>query len=395
MPRQLLVSDRLMRPIAHFSHAVRVGNVVHLGATAGVDARARPVGTHVGVASARAQTERMLENARLALRMLDADLRDVVRVKGWLADWRDFAGYNEVYTRFFQPPFPARSTVGSAGFPLAQLLVEVEMVAIVGGPHEEVRSDRLPPALAPYAQGGVLVGDTLYTAAVPAARDGSIVGVGNVTAQAERTLEVLALALEAAGLGLRDLVQVGVTLTDPRDFPAFEAVYRRVLRPPWPARSVGFAPLGHPELLVELEAVAVAGGGEPVLADQTIEPLGATSPGIRAGDLLFVAGQLGYGHDAALAPDAEAQTRACWERVLSIARRAGFERLELVRTNNTLSDWRDYPAYNAGYGASVIEPYPPRATVSQRLLDPRARVQIEALFARGAAEAIVLTGSGA
>ena len=30
MPKQVIYTDRLMRPIAHFSHAARVGSVVHV-----------------------------------------------------------------------------------------------------------------------------------------------------------------------------------------------------------------------------------------------------------------------------------------------------------------------------------------------------------------------------
>ncbi len=37
MAKRVVASDRLMQPIAHFSHGVRVGPVVHLGAAAGVD----------------------------------------------------------------------------------------------------------------------------------------------------------------------------------------------------------------------------------------------------------------------------------------------------------------------------------------------------------------------
>ena len=32
MPKRVVASDRLMQPIAHFSHGVRVGTTVHLGA---------------------------------------------------------------------------------------------------------------------------------------------------------------------------------------------------------------------------------------------------------------------------------------------------------------------------------------------------------------------------
>lgn len=36
MPKDVIFTDRLMRPIAHFSHAARIGSLVHIGAVAGV-----------------------------------------------------------------------------------------------------------------------------------------------------------------------------------------------------------------------------------------------------------------------------------------------------------------------------------------------------------------------
>jgi enamine deaminase RidA (YjgF/YER057c/UK114 family) len=63
---------------------------------------------------------------------------------------------------------------------------------------------------------------------------------------------------------------------------------------------------------------------------------------------------------------------------------------DVVRTNNILTDWRLYAGFNAGYGAFVAPPYPPRATVHAKLADPRACVQIEAIAHRLGREASVL-----
>jgi len=48
MPKKVIHTDRLMRPIAHFSHAARIGNVVHVGATAGVHPDLRLAGESRG-----------------------------------------------------------------------------------------------------------------------------------------------------------------------------------------------------------------------------------------------------------------------------------------------------------------------------------------------------------
>jgi len=48
MPKKVIHTDRLMRPIAHFSHAARIGNVVQVGATAGVHPDLRLAGESRG-----------------------------------------------------------------------------------------------------------------------------------------------------------------------------------------------------------------------------------------------------------------------------------------------------------------------------------------------------------
>ena len=48
MPKKTIFTERLMRPIAHFSHAARIGNVVHVGATAGVHPDLRLAGESPG-----------------------------------------------------------------------------------------------------------------------------------------------------------------------------------------------------------------------------------------------------------------------------------------------------------------------------------------------------------
>ena len=55
---------------------------------------------------------------------------------------------------------------------------------------------------------------------------------------------------------------------------------------------------------------------------------------------------------------------------------------DVVRTNNWLTDWRSYAGFNAGFGAFVLPPFPPRATIIGALPDPRACVQVEAVAHR-------------
>ena len=55
-----------------------------------------------------------------------AGMEDVVSVTVYLADISYFAEFNEIYKRYFTPPFPTRTTVSCS---LRGILVEVNAIA--------------------------------------------------------------------------------------------------------------------------------------------------------------------------------------------------------------------------------------------------------------------------
>jgi 2-iminobutanoate/2-iminopropanoate deaminase len=53
---------------------------------------------------------------------------DVVKVNVYLTDMSDFGTMNEAYATRFEPPYPARTTIGVAALPLGAR-VEIELIA--------------------------------------------------------------------------------------------------------------------------------------------------------------------------------------------------------------------------------------------------------------------------
>ena len=78
--------------------------------------------------------------------------------------------------------------------------------------------------------------------------------VGSQTRQAIANVRAI---LEAGGSSLDKLVKTTVFLADMRLFDAMNAVYRDLIPEPRPGRSTIEARLARPELLVEIEGVAV------------------------------------------------------------------------------------------------------------------------------------------
>lgn len=90
---------------------------------------------------------------------------------------------------------------------------------------------------------------------------GELVGVGDFDAQAAQAFDNLRRVLEAGGSGLDRVVKVTIFLTDMANFPKVVELRRRYFSKPFPADTiVEVSSLALPELMIEIEAVGLAGG---------------------------------------------------------------------------------------------------------------------------------------
>jgi 2-iminobutanoate/2-iminopropanoate deaminase len=109
-----------------FSQGVRVGNLIFISGTAGID----PATQKVAGPTIQEQTRQAILNCRNILTAAGATLADVVEVQALLAQPADFAGLNEAYARFFDSDPPARS-VARLGPELPGILVSIRMTAVL------------------------------------------------------------------------------------------------------------------------------------------------------------------------------------------------------------------------------------------------------------------------
>jgi enamine deaminase RidA (YjgF/YER057c/UK114 family) len=119
----------------------------------------------------------------------------------------------------------------------------------------------LAPPPEPYAH-AIRCGDILYIAGqVAFDEQNQIVGLGDARRQAEQVWRNIGLAVEAAGGTVADVVKITVFLKDVRHAPAEIAVRERLFEHGrFPVcTQVQVANLGLPELLMEVDAVAVLG----------------------------------------------------------------------------------------------------------------------------------------
>jgi 2-iminobutanoate/2-iminopropanoate deaminase len=354
--KRVIRTGDLMVPIAHFSHGLRVGNEIHLGATAGTDRTRRLVGSLPGACDARAQAEQMYRNMALALKLLGGDMENVTRLKLYLTDWRDKDASQEAYREYFGRKQPSLLMVGTWGFPLHSAVIEADLTATLGPPsgcrHEIV-----------------------------------------VAKDARKALQQLGSTLAEVSLRMHEVVSINVTISDLRDYPALDEAFADVFSPPYPARTVSVAPLADQELRVAMEVTAVAGGGKAVEPRALHRLPGPTSLAMLADEHLFISAQPGVEASGQIAVGVANQTRAAWRRINAILDAADMDIDHVIRTNNWLTDWRSYRDFNSAYGEFVVRPYPPRTTIVAGLLHPFSLVQIETIAHRRGREATVLAAS--
>lgn len=112
------------------------------------------------------------------------------------------------------------------------------------------------PVLSP----GAKVGDFVYTAGQVGVdpETGELAGPG-IEEQTRQVMENLKMVLEAAGSSMDKVFKCLVFITDMKDFQAMNEVYKTYFPGNKPARScVQVAALASPDMIVEIEAIAVA-----------------------------------------------------------------------------------------------------------------------------------------
>jgi len=112
-----------------FSEAVRAGDFLFLSGQIGTLR-----GTlQLAPGGIEAEAGQAMDNIRAVLERHGSSLDHVVKCTVFLADMRDWPAFNEVYRRYFETNFPARSALGASGLALGAR-VEIECIAFAPAP---------------------------------------------------------------------------------------------------------------------------------------------------------------------------------------------------------------------------------------------------------------------
>ncbi len=125
MSRSIIATELAPAAIGPYSQAVRAGNTVYFSGQIPLD----PATAALVDGDITAQTRRVFDNLTAVAQAAGGSLAQVVRVGIYVTDLANFAAVNAVMAEYFQPPYPARSTIEVAGLPKgAQVEVDAVMV---------------------------------------------------------------------------------------------------------------------------------------------------------------------------------------------------------------------------------------------------------------------------
>ena len=111
-------------------------------------------------------------------------------------------------------------------------------------------------------------------------------------------------------------------------------------------------------------------------------PGGALSQAVKAGETIYLAGQVGFDPHTmqVVSTDFDEQARQAFKNLLSVAEAAGGSDRDIVKLNAYLTDVNMFPRFNAIMSEYFSTPYPARATLGIAALPLGAVIEIEAIM---------------
>ena len=122
--KKVIDTDNAPKAIGPYSQGVAFGDFLFTSGQLPID----PATGLVTDGNIQDQAHQALKNLKAIAESAGANLNDIVKTTVFLADINDFKSANEVYEKYFEAPFPARSAFQVAALPLG---AGIEIEAII------------------------------------------------------------------------------------------------------------------------------------------------------------------------------------------------------------------------------------------------------------------------
>src|SRR5690242_18403142 len=113
-------------PIGPYNHVAKVGSMITIGATAGID----PATGQLAGDDIRSQTAQIIDSFKVMLESVGSDLAHIVHITVFLDQMSDFEAMNAAYIAKVGEHRPARTVIGVRELPKPGVLVTMNLTAV-------------------------------------------------------------------------------------------------------------------------------------------------------------------------------------------------------------------------------------------------------------------------
>jgi reactive intermediate/imine deaminase len=146
-------------------------------------------------------------------------------------------------------------------------------------------------------------------------------------------------------------------------------------------------------ILLVVTAIVQGAAVQAIVPKNGVVPIGPYTPGVFAGDYLYVSGQGAKRPDGQMPSSFESQARQSLENVKAVVEAAGLTMANVVYTQVYLDDMSHFAEMNKIYGAYFQDTPPARATLGVAKL-PGTPIEINAVAVRNVSEKKSITVPG-
>ena len=114
------------KPIGPYSHIAKVGPVITIGGTAGVN----PATGQLAGPDITSQTKQILDSFKVMLESVGSDISHVVHINVFLKSMADFDEMNRAYIEKMGEHRPARTVIGVSELPKPGILLTMNLTAV-------------------------------------------------------------------------------------------------------------------------------------------------------------------------------------------------------------------------------------------------------------------------
>jgi len=287
-----VASGRTLEKLAHYSRALRVGDMVLQSGTTAIDRQ----GNVRGVGDVAKQVESIMTIAEWSLGKAGGKLADVVRSRIYVTDIQVGDGAARTLARYLRDARPAATLVQVNGLARPEQLVEIELDLVdgAGAGARRISSGRAIEDEYAYSR-AVRVGERVFVSGTTAlSARGVVEGKGDLYRQTRHTMDTILSALGEAGAAREDIVYTKTFLTDLGRSADYTRAWLEALGDVRPTSTLlGIPALVLPEMLIEIEAEAIIGAAKTrrdIYTPQQREKPRGYARAVEVGDRIWVSG---------------------------------------------------------------------------------------------------------